>query len=108
VTAKRAIFRFGTGMAHATFPPLMATPRAVMSGDGHDGDPETSARVRITDECLELDTLSPTEVRMVRAWIGRMNGSTNIQPYLAEESPGRFCLYIGTAAERARTTKGLQ
>ncbi|HWP64601.1 MAG TPA: hypothetical protein VNO26_01660 [Candidatus Limnocylindria bacterium] len=64
--------------------------------------------MRITDECLELDALSPAEVRTLRAWMGRVNGSTNIQPYLVEDSPGRFCLFVGAAAERARTTKGLQ
>jgi hypothetical protein len=85
----------------------MATSGAVMSEDGQD-DSAVSARVRISEECLELDTLSPAEVRTLRAWIGRVNGSTNIQPYLVEEIPGRFRLYVGTAAERARTTKGLQ
>ena len=78
-----------------------------MSEDGQD-DSAVSARVRISDECLELDALSPAEVRTLRAWIGRVNGSTSIQPYLVEESPGRFHLYVGAAAERARTTKGLQ
>ena len=77
---------------------------------GEDGqnDPAAPVRMRISDECLELDALSPAEVRTLRAWIGRVNGSTNIQPYLVEESPGRFRLYVGAAAERARTTKGLQ
>ena len=78
-----------------------------MSEDGQD-DSAVSARVRISDECLELDALSAGEVRTLRAWIGRVNGSTNIQPYLVEESPGKFHLYVGAAAERARTTKGLQ
>ena len=78
-----------------------------MSEDGQD-DSAVSVRVRISEECLELDALSSAEVRTLRAWIGRVNGSTNIQPYLVEESPGRFHLYVGAAAERARTTKGLQ
>ena len=86
----------------------MATPRAVLSEDDGQEDSAVSAHVRITDESLELDSLSPAEVRTLRAWMGRVNGSTNIQPYLVEESPGRFCLYVGAAAERARTTKGLQ
>lgn len=85
----------------------MATPRAVVSEDGNN-DSAVSARVRISDECLELDASSPAAVHTLRAWIGRVNGSTNIQPYLVEESPGRFRLYVGAAAERARTTKGLQ
>ena len=78
-----------------------------MNEDGEE-DSVASARVRISEECLELDTLSAAEARTLRAWIGRINGSTNTQPYLVEESPGRFRLYVGTAAERARTTKGLQ
>jgi hypothetical protein len=86
----------------------MATPRAVMSEDDGQDDSVESAHVRITEECLELDSLSPAELRTLRAWMGRVNGSTNTQPYLVEESPGRFRLYIGAAAERARTTKGLQ
>ena len=85
---------------------VMATSRAVMSEDGQDDS--GTARVQISDECLELAGLSPAEVLTLRAWIGRINGSTNIQPYLVEESPGRFHLYVGAAAERARTTKGLQ
>ena len=78
-----------------------------MSEDGQD-DSAASPRVQISDECLELDALSSAAVRTLRAWIGRVNGSTSIQPYLVEETPGRFRLYVGTAAERARTTKGLQ
>jgi len=93
-------------MTRATFP-AMATSRAVMSEDGQ-GESVASARVQISDECLELEGLSAAEVLTLRAWIGRINGSTNIQPYLVEESPGRFRLFVGTAAERARTTKGLQ
>ena len=84
----------------------MATSRAVQ-GEGEQKS-ATPARVHITDECLEFDALSASDVMTLRSWIGRVNGSTNIQPYLVEESPGRFRLYVGTAAERARTTKGLQ
>jgi hypothetical protein len=84
----------------------MVTSRAVRSAEGDES--EAGVRVVISDECLELAALSPAEVRTLRAWIGRVNGSTNIQPYLVEESPGRFRLYVGAAAERARTTKGLQ
>jgi hypothetical protein len=85
----------------------MVTPRAVRSEDGQDGSVAT-ARVQISEESLEFHALSPAEVLTLRSWIGRINGSTNIQPYLVEESPGHFRLYVGTAAERARTTKGLQ
>jgi hypothetical protein len=85
----------------------MATSGAVLTEDGQEAS-VASARVQISDECLELDSLSAAEVLTLRAWIGRVNGSTNIQPYLVEETPGHFRLFVGTAAERARTTKGLQ
>jgi hypothetical protein len=85
----------------------MATSRAVITEDRR-AESVTSTRVHISDECLELETLSPSDARTLRSWIGRINGSTNIQPYLVEESPGRFRLFVGTAAERARTAKGLQ
>jgi len=86
----------------------MATPQAVVDGDGQEEDPVASVRVRISEERLELGVLSAAEVRTLRTWMGRINGSTSVQPYLVEESPGRFCLYVGAAAEHARTTKGLQ
>jgi len=86
----------------------MATSRAVVREDGQEDGSVVSARVRISEESLELDAMSAAEVRTLRAWIGRINGSTNIQPYLVEESPGRFCLYVGGAAEHARTSRGLQ
>ena len=84
----------------------MPTPRAVRP-DASDAT-LLAAHVRITEECLELEALSAADVRTLRAWIGRINGSTNTQPYLEEEAPGRFRLYVGTAAERARTSKGVQ
>jgi hypothetical protein len=74
----------------------MATPRAVVSEDGKD-DSAVSARVRISDECLELDASSPAEVHTLRAWIGRVNGSTNIQPYLVERVPA---VSVSTSAPR--------
>ena len=100
------IFRFRAGMTRA-IASLMATSGAVRTEDGQD-ESVASPRVLISEECLELESLSAAEVLTLRAWIGRINGSTNIQPYLVEESPGHFRLYVGTAAERARTTKGLQ
>jgi hypothetical protein len=86
----------------------MATPRAVVREDAQDESSVGSARVRLSEECLELDALSAAEVHTLRTWISRINGSINIQPYLVEDSPGRFCLYVGGAAEQARTRKGLQ
>jgi hypothetical protein len=84
----------------------METSRAVM-GEGSEIS-VTSTRVQISEECLELEALSASDIMTLRLWIGRINGSTNIQPYLVEESPGRFKLYVGPAAERARTAKGLE
>ena len=87
----------------------MATPRTVVRGDGQqEEDSVGPARVRISEERLEIGGLSAAEVRTLRAWMSRVNGSTSVQPYLVEERPGRFCLYVGGAAEHARTTKGLQ
>jgi hypothetical protein len=84
----------------------MSTSPAVM--DGAERERVGSPRVQISEECLELEALSPADAMTLRSWIGRINGSTNIQPYLVEERQGCFRLYVGTAAERARTTKGLQ
>ena len=75
---------------------------------GGEEEPVASARVQISDECLEIDALSASDVMTLRSWLGRINGSTNIQPYLVEEQPGTFKLYVGAAAERVRTTKGVQ
>jgi hypothetical protein len=63
---------------------------------------------RMTEECLELTAGSPTEVMMLRSWIRRVNGSSNPQPFLVEDPPGQFRLYVGEAAERARTRTGVQ
>lgn len=76
--------------------------------NGQEDGTAASARVQISDECLELEAVAAGDVATLRSWIGRVNGSTNTQPYLVEEHPGRFRLYIGTAAERARTSKGVQ
>ena len=85
----------------------MTTPRAALSG-ALPKEAEGPVRVQIRDDYLELETLSAAETATLRSWIGRINGATNVQPYLAEEGPGRFRLYVGPAAERARTTKGVQ
>jgi hypothetical protein len=84
----------------------MATSRAVMSGG--EEQPVAATRVQISDDCLEIDSLSASDVMTLRMWVGRINGSTNIQPYLVEERPGAFKLYVGAAAERVRTSKGVQ
>ena len=75
---------------------------------GGEEKPVASVRVQISDDCLEIDARSASDVMTLRSWVGRINGSTNIQPYLVEERPGTFKLYVGSAAERVRTTKGVQ
>jgi hypothetical protein len=65
-------------------------------------------RIRIGAECLELDAGSQEELTVLRAWIRRINGTTYAQPYLVEGPPGHFSLYVGEAAERARTARGIQ
>jgi hypothetical protein len=64
-------------------------------------------RVRIEEECLELDAASAQEATRLRSWIGWVNGTAYAQPFLIEGPPGRFRLYVGTAAERVRTARGI-
>ena len=73
---------------------------------GKAGTPGVLAR--IDDEFLELDLGSGDQAEVVRSWVGRVNGSTYPQPYLVEGPPGRFRLYIGEAAHRVRTARGIQ
>jgi len=63
--------------------------------------------VRLEEECLELDVASPRGIKVLRRWLGRVNGPAYPQPYLVEGPPGRFRLYIGNAAERVRTRHGM-
>jgi hypothetical protein len=65
-------------------------------------------RAHITDDCLEIEASSPSQIDVLRRWIDLVNGAVHPQPYLAEDAPGRFRLYVGPAAERARTTKGVR
>jgi hypothetical protein len=68
----------------------------------------SDGRVRIGAECLELDAATQEELNVLRAWVRRINGTTYAQPYLVEEPPGHFRLYVGEAAERVRTARGIQ
>jgi hypothetical protein len=81
----------------------MSRPRTVMHGETPDG-----VVAKIDDECLELDAATPAQAEVMRRWVGRVNGSTYPQPYLVEGPPGRFRLYVGEAAERVRTARGIQ
>lgn len=65
-------------------------------------------RALITEDCLEIEAHTPSQIDVLRRWIDLVNGAVHPQPYLAEDSPGRFRLYVGPAAERARTIKGVQ
>lgn len=85
----------------------MARTRALRS-TGSEGRGHRDARVRIQEECLELDPATPDELSVLRGWVGRVNGPTYPQPYLVEGPPGRFRLYVGEAAERVRTARGIQ
>jgi hypothetical protein len=63
--------------------------------------------IRIDEECLELAVASPKGIARLRRLMGQVNGATYAQPYAVEESPGRFRLYVGKAAERVRTQRGI-
>lgn len=65
-------------------------------------------RALIMENCLELEAHTPSQVDVLRSWIDLVNGAIHPQPYLAEDRPGHFRLYVGPAAERARTTKGVR
>lgn len=69
--------------------------------------PPDSSTIRIDEECLELDVASPRIIARLRRLIGQVNGATYAQPYAVEEAPGRFRLYVGKAAERVRTRRGI-
>lgn len=77
-----------------------ATARALQT-------PAHASSVRIEEECLELDVAGSREIDLLRRWQPRVNGATYPQPYLVEGPPGRFRLYVGSAAERVRTRRGI-
>jgi hypothetical protein len=64
--------------------------------------------VRIEEDCLELTPATPEEANVLRTWLRRVNGPTYPQPFLVEGPPGHFRLYVGEAAERVRTARGIQ
>jgi hypothetical protein len=66
------------------------------------------ARVQIGEECLELVPETADQVTVLRRWVRRVNGPNYPQPFLLEGPPGRFRLYVGEAAERIRTARGIQ
>lgn len=79
----------------------MARPRPLEKGL------DTRSSVRIEEECLELDAVNPRDIRVLRSLMGRVNGRAYPQPYVVEDPPGHFSLYVGDAAERVRTRRGI-
>jgi hypothetical protein len=86
---------------------VMAHGAVDMQPMNHD-DHMDEERVRIGDECLELNPVTTEEVKELRAWVRRINGTTYAQPYFVEGPPGHFRLYVGEAAERVRTAQGIR
>jgi len=86
----------GEGMARSRAMEVVSEPDGTRTGT-----------VRIEEECLELDVASPQAIRLLRRWMGQVNGPSYPQPYLVEGPPGRFRLYVGDAAERVRTRHGI-
>jgi len=66
------------------------------------------ARVQIREECLELVPETADQVSVLRRWVRQVNGPNYPQPFLQEGPPGCFRLYVGAAAERIRTARGIQ
>ena len=71
------------------------------------GGEELTGTVRIQEECLQLEVTDLRELKLLRRWVGQVNGPAYPQPYLVEEPEGRFRLYVGRAAERVRTRRGM-
>ena len=70
--------------------------------------PAVVSKVKIEEECLELEPASWREIDVLRRWLHCVNGPAYPQPYLVERPPGRFRLYVGAAAERVRTSHGMR
>ena len=68
---------------------------------------ELTGTVTLQEECLQLEVTDLRELKLLRRWVGQVNGPTYPQPYLVEEPEGRFRLYVGRAAERVRTRRGM-
>jgi len=64
--------------------------------------------MRVDSECLEWEMTDPDEATTLRDLIEVVNGPSHPQPYLVEGPPGHFRLYVGRAAERVRTARGIR
>lgn len=65
-------------------------------------------RLRVGEDSIEVEAADPQEVMTLRRFVGQINGTSYAQPYLVEDPPGHFVLYVGEAAERVRTARGIQ
>ena len=65
---------------------------------------QLTGTVRIQEECLQLEVTDLRELRLLRRWIGQVNGPAYSQPYLVEEPEGRFRLYM-LATQRERLSE---
>ena len=65
------------------------------------------AHAQIDDECLELVPETADQLSVLRRWVDEVNSRTCPQPFLQEGPPGCFRLYVGDAAERIRTARGI-
>ncbi len=63
--------------------------------------------VKVGSDCLELDAETAEQREQLRLLMGRVNSSADPQPYVVENPPGCFRLYVGDAAERVRTARGM-
>jgi len=81
-------------------PPGMARARDTRT-------PAKRGTIRIEEECLRLKVAGSREIDLLRSWQRRVNGPSYAQPYLVEGPPGSFRLYVGDAAERVRTRRGM-
>jgi hypothetical protein len=79
-----------------------------MTNEALDLDQLPEGRIRIEDECLDINPGSPEALGVLRSWLRRVNSPACPQPYLVEGPPGHFRLYVGEAAERVRTARGIQ
>lgn len=63
--------------------------------------------VRIMEDGLELSACGENELARLRALMVALNGPACAQPFLQEGPPGHFRLWVGDAAGRMRTARGI-
>lgn len=78
--------------------------------DGHPTTHEHLAsidRLRISESGFEITPTTDAERALLQHLTSRVNGPSSPQPYLVEAPDGAFRLFLGDAAERARTAQGI-